>query len=407
MIDNIDEHMVDDKTAGYDISPSIKEKLQQKIQDLQQSTQPKYIEKVHYVCVNSFDRDWINSSENRYSYQVKFNQNSTYTGASINNIYRNIISVEPVIAILPLDAHIEAFDSRLYFNISKYPYLLLRIDELDGVFRGTNNSTDKAFSTLIYDKMYFTEVLSSGYSTSPASGGIVNSSPALSFSNEFRRGYIKYNPAYFEKKKFYNNPLASLTKMTISITDHRGYTFNTFSDVLSVSAIALTAVLGGAGGLTATDFEISPAGAGFPRTNYNTEKMLKITTTTYFSNRLFRIGDRIVIQNYSITGGTNSTQFTAFINRPEGHIIINLDVEQVSAGATNNTNNKGYFNALYISPPGSINTASGNSTGYYEFDGTTASYTNCKLINTELQTNIMFRIVTRDADTSNSTIPIN
>ena len=62
--------------AGYDISPSIKEKLQIKIQELQQSTQPKYIEKVHYVCVNSFDRDWINSSENRYSYQVKFNQNS-------------------------------------------------------------------------------------------------------------------------------------------------------------------------------------------------------------------------------------------------------------------------------------------------------------------------------------------
>ena len=56
--------------------------------------------------------------------------------------------------------------------------------------------------------------------------------------------------------------------------------------------------------------------------------MIKIETTTYFSNRLFRVGDRILVRNFTMNNsGTNNSRFQTFINREEGHTIINLDLE--------------------------------------------------------------------------------
>ena len=125
---------------------------------------------VHYININSVDRNWQTSnSESRYNFQVKFNQvfdpNTVFQGANINRNFKNVVSIEPVVSLIPLDAFINTFDTRLYLGVSKYPFLLLRIEELDGVFRGTHNATDKAFSTLIYDKTFFTDVLSSSYAT--------------------------------------------------------------------------------------------------------------------------------------------------------------------------------------------------------------------------------------------------
>ena len=85
--------------------------------------------------------------------------------------------------------------------------------------------------------MYCQQIIS-GTTTS-----IVNSTPKQGFASEYNRGFMKFNPAYFEKKKFYNNPLASLSSMTISITDPRGNFINTQKDVLVISNISLTGKL--------------------------------------------------------------------------------------------------------------------------------------------------------------------
>jgi hypothetical protein len=373
------------------------------MQKLQRDTQPKYIEKVHYITVNSADREWDILAENRYQFQVKFNQkydpSNRQPGTQITQIFRNILSVELVMAILPLETNIETFDTRLYFNVSKYPYLLLKIDELDRVFNGTNNDTEGAFSMLIYDKTFFTEVLSSPYIAAPASGGIVNSTPALSFANEFKRGYIKYQPVYFEKKKFYNNPLASLNRMSIHLTDHRGYDFNGQSDVLNINTITTSNIA-----VSPTNYEIS-SNYGFPFTNPGTTNnlMIKINTVNYFSNRLFRIGDRIVIRNALFTGGANSAAYTSFLNQEQGHTIINLDVQTDTA-----TGNKSYINNLYLAPPGTFDVTTGTVSGYYDISSTVGTQsTGGVLLNTDLQSNLMFRIITRDVDTMVNTLPIN
>ncbi len=397
--ERMEERIVNDNNVQT-LSPTEVKNMQEALIKYQRDTQPKYIEKVHYININSVDRNWVKNAENRYQFQVKFNQSSTYDNATIQQIYRNVVSVELVSAIMPMDAAIVPFDTRIYNGIMRYPYLLLRIDELDSVFRGTNNWTDRAFSTLIYDKVYFTNTLSNDYIS--GTNSIVQSTPEVGFAGEYLRGFMKFNPAYFEKKKFYNNPLASLNRMTITITDPRGNLINTEDDVLNITSIAFTINLNGV-----TGTELVPTFA-YPYSTQSSYKMIKITTTTYFSNRLFRIGDRIIIGNFGMNAlGLNNANFVNFINRPEGHTIINLDVE--TNGSTN-TNNRGFLNAFYISPPGvldSLNQTVNASTYYDDSTLNETGNTYGTIINLDLQTHLLFRIVTRDPDTSGTLNPIN
>ena len=81
--------------------------------------------------------------------------------------------------------------------------------------------------------------------------------------------------------------------MSLSITDPRGNFVNKQKDVLNIADIAYTAELGT---INSAGFELFTT-KGWPRSLATTNKMIKIRTATYFSNRLFRIGDRIIIKN--------------------------------------------------------------------------------------------------------------
>jgi hypothetical protein len=390
--ERMEERIVNDDTVQT-IPPEVVQNNQDKLTKFQRDTQPKYIEKVHYININSVDRNWESSnSETRYNFQVKFNQNQNYQGgATISNTYRNIISVELVSSIMPMDSYVEPFDNRIYMGLSRYPYLLLRIEDLDNVFRGTNNWVDKAFSTMIFDKVFFTNTLSSDY-ISGSGTSIIQSTPKQGFAGEYLRGFMKYNPAYFEKKKYYNNPLANLNRMSIEITDPRGNFINTQKDVLDLSAIAFTGNVAAVSGT-----ELVPTYA-WPFSTQGSYTYVKLTATTYFSNRLFRIGDRIIIKNFAGATGANGAAFTSFINRDEGHIILNLDVETNGAA---NTNNRGFINGIYISPPGKLdaNNQTVDPTTYIGNGVTFGTVSNWgRLIDMDLQTQLLFRIVTRDPD---------
>ena len=303
-----------------------------------------------------------------------------------------------------MDTTINTFDTRIYGGLMKFPYLLLRIDELDSVFRGTNNWADRAFSTLLFDKVYFSNTFSTDYINGTNGGtSIVNSAPKTSFNPEYLRGFLKFNPAYFEKKKFYNNPLASLNRMTITITDPRGNFINDQSDVLIIQDLTFTNTLNNVTGL-----EISASNA-FPYFTQSTIKMIQITSTTKFSNRLFRVGDRVLIRDFASNvalAATNNSIFNSFINQTEGHIIVNLDLENNA-----DLGNKSFIQKLYISPPGTYNSTSNTVVGYYDnTSGATldlAGATFGTLINMDLQSHLLFRIVTRDPDTSGVMKPIN
>ena len=104
---------------------------------------------------------------------------------------------------------------------------------------------------------------------------------------------------------------------------------------------------------------------------------------------------------------SNNTIFNSFINRPEGHTIINLELED---NGNTNTDNRGFLNKLYISPPGTMNAINQTVDPATYYDNTTINFTGAvfgTLINIDLQTHLLFRIVTRDPDTSNTLQPIN
>jgi hypothetical protein len=402
-VERMEERIVNDDNVQT-IPPELVEHNQDKMIKTQRDTQPKYIEKVHYININSVDRNWQSTNnETRYNFQVKFNQNQDYTGgATVSMMYRNIISVELVSGIMPMDSFVQPFDNRIYMGLSRYPYLLLRIEELDNVFRGTNTWVDKAFSTMIFDKVFYTNTLSTDY-ISGYSGfnSIVQSTPRQAFAGEYLRGFMKYNPAYFEKKKYYNNPLANLSHMSIEITDPRGNFVNTQNDVLNLSNIGFT---GNVAALSGT--ELLPTFA-WPFSTQGSYSYVKLTTSTYFSNRLFRVGDRIIIKNFAGATDVNGAAFTSFINRDEGHVIINLDLETNGAA---NSNNRGFINNLYIAPPGIMdaNNQTVDPATYFASGVIFGTVTNWgRLIDVDLQTQLLFRIVTRDPDTSNTLQPIN
>lgn len=397
---HVDENIVDSNVVSR-LDEKLDALLLNKVKDLQMSAQPDYFERVHYIGVSSADRGWETDStdDTRYNFQVKFNANSTFSGAGINSGFKNVLSVELVSATLPADTRFVPFDTRIYMGIEKYPYLLLKIEELDGVFRGTNKHIDQAFATLTFDKFYNSEVLSSNQITSN-----VNSEVKTSFSNEFKRGFVRYNPAYFEKKKYYNAPLASLNKMSINITDPRGFAINTQSDILSVTTIAFTDALNL---LTDGDYELNPTHS-FPYVAISTRKMIAVTTTKYFSNRIWRIGDVVQFKNFTMnSSGSKNSNFVQFITREEGHPIINLPVETDDETASANN---GQLNVFYIAPPGDLdsNNQTLDTSTYY--DNTSLNFgsaTYGSVVNLDMQSSLLFRIVTREPKVNDLTKPMN
>ena len=193
--------------------------------------------------------------------------------------------------------------------------------------------------------------------------------------------------------------------MTLNITDPRGNYINVQKDVIDITTIAYT------GNVAAvTNTELIPTLA-WPWSTQNDFKMIKLTTSLYFSNRLFRIGDRIILKKFTFAAnhtGANDTRFLSFITRDEGHVIINLDVE--TTDATNNSN-RGFINNLYISPPGNLDANNKTIEASTYYDNTNIDFAHVatfgRIINIDLQTQLLFRIVTRDPDTSSTLQPIN
>lgn len=368
------------------------------ILNYQQNNQPKYIEKSHFLSINSSDRNVQITTQNRYEFKVSLGKTDNgELGVSTN--LKNIKSVEIIYAFLPEDTEILGYDNRLHLNTLSNPYLLLHVEELKGVYTGTNSNNDRCFSHLVIDKEQSTQSLAPDYTSSNINITDDNgdSNTINTFPNQFERSYLRYYPSCFDSKVFYNNPLASLGSMNIKITDPYGRKLNTHPDIISINNIEFEA---------ASDKAID-APSGFPRTALSDNKICKITLDTYVSNRLFKVGDKIRMSHIISTNG----ELQAFANRDEGHVIINLDAEDNTNTGTGA--NKGLINTLYVSPPGTLDLANGNlaSNSYHETVGTLSNVTGTTIkgyvINLNLQSHFIFKVTTREANVEDVIKPLN
>ena len=389
--------------TNNNLENSISDSLNKITKDYIVNNQPEYLEKEHFVSVNSVDRNWTTTSETRYNFKVKFDADSN-SGASISTLYKNVISVELINVYIPQDPIIIPFDNRFYLDALHYPYLLLEIDELDGVFRGSNTALENSFSQLIFDKEHSSQILSTDYiaDTTEGTSGVIATAEGLTigkikFEKQYQRGYYRFIPSFFEKKQYINAPLSSLKSMSIKINNPNGDLLNEENDVLTINTVEFEGV--------SSSLELLPS-KGFT-TNDNALQYLKIITSTSFYNKQFKIGDRI-----KITGVEHKTDsnITNFIVRQKGHIIINLEKEVLT---NNGSDNKSFINTIYISPTDSKDVGSDFSTGTDQFKED-SDYTNAgkeipikKIINMSLQTNLLFKIVTREVDVKTVTKPQN
>jgi hypothetical protein len=307
----------------------------------------KHKEVDRYVSINSADRNW-ELDPLRYKYNI----NSLGGNNDLQKRYRNIESISVGKVVIPEEI-IERLsvtqNLKPFFNYDfsfAYPYLMLRIDEFDDVYDGTNDHVRKAFSKLIYHRSY------------KAPNG---------------RGYIILKPMQKEKKRFYPNPLSSFGKLSISILKPNGDLLNTSADSYRLFKVEYEA--------------------------FNPQ-YLKIVTDVYFDKNEFFVGDEVIFEGHTMTIVTEGmsessvSKFNSFINKKEGH-----EVKQIGGA-----NDNGYFRSFYIQAPGTFDRVQGRFAVDTELTDTLNAYngefnfcepdmpSNGKILNNSLQHTISLQL---------------
>ena len=289
-----------------------------------------YKETEHNLFVYSADRDWVNNtSENRYNFSVTFDPANNQSGFGYNtatNIkFKNITRIEFVKAIMPT----EGFDilatssstagtpqNTLNTNIFSFPYLQVRIPELNVNGYGTNDGINNSFAAISYDAYWTSD------------------------SNASNRGYARMIPKFLKCQKiYYPTPLATLQKLTFQIQRPDGTTVSSTSDTLTV-----TAVLMPNNAVTTTNYRA---------TGSATYEWIWLQTSTYFSQFMVSQGDRIVLKNVgfntALTAYAGFNDLINYLTQPQGLLVSSIGISTgASTGYTDGANVAGYANSIIV-----------------------------------------------------------
>jgi hypothetical protein len=362
------------------------------------------------LFIYSADRDWlINTKENRYDFTVNFDTNGYKDkfGPTISaqQKFKNIVRIELIKAIMPgesLDVTVDAYDessNTMYQdNILNLPYVMVRVAELENNTYGTDNFLDRSFGVLQYDAQWLSDATA---------------------QRDCTRGFLAMIPKFLKcQKEYYPTPLSTLQKMTIQFTRPNGELLSPSPDTFTIGGIIATPIVP----VVSTTFPFNVDTTSSPYGILNLDNLggtspanFFINTTSYFSRFELCVGDRIQIGGYSYsdaalndpTYGQSLRAFCNWVNRPEGHVIVNTAYTVNTSSTTLNGgfNSVGYANFIII-PALYQNPATGSTllqTFGSNFGGTltteSAYLTSpTRLINLNRQLNLVFRIITREMD---------
>jgi hypothetical protein len=358
------------------------------------------------LFIYSADRDWLrNNKENRYSFTVNFDPaaNGQSFGPTLasQQKFKNIVRIELVKCIMPgesLDVTVDyngsTFSTSYQDNILNFPYVTVRVAELENNNYGTDNFLDRSFGVLQYDAQWLSDTTTQSTCT---------------------KGYLAMIPKFLKcQKEFYPTPLSTLQKMTVDIRRPNGELVSDSPDTFDIGGIV--ANVGAAGSGQNFPFNINLGGsASYSVLSGSDPYYFFINTTTYFSKFDICKGDRIQISGYTYTdaalndpnfGGALRT-FSNWINRPEGHIVVNIAYSNAPGTIADGTNNVGYANFIVIQSR--YQNPSTGSTALNPFISSTnignvlnnfgySLQSPCRLIDLNKQLNLVFRVITREMD---------
>lgn len=374
-------------------------------------------ENEYNLVVYSADRDWYNNQrENRYNFSVTFNPANNGQGfkmsPSANMRFHNIVRIEMVKALLPA----EGVDVVLANNSSNgaistkpfsetilsYPTIIMHVDELESNVFGTDDQLDRAFATLQYDAQWL------GSSTSALNF------PTTTTASVPNSGYYAMIPKFLKcQKTYYPTPLATLTKMTIQLQRPNGNLVSESLDTLDISGIFASNTL--PSGFSAGTSKYAAVTDGTLSAYYI------IRTKTFFNSYSFVPGDVIQVKGINAELITNNNtardDWINYIQRSTGLTIVQTGYLASGTTVTDTPNNVNYCNFIVVQ--NRFNDPTTGSTTVQPFGGTTAlnnnlesvlcglSLTGARLINLSKQSQLTFRIITRDMDSATRIRPNN
>ena len=321
----------------------------------------KYKEIEYNIFLNSSDRNWLlNKSENRYDFSVNFNVNT-----------------DAIVSVL------------------SYPYVALRIAELNANGFGTNPTLDNTFAVTHQDTSWTSD------------------------TTQKNRGFASLAPKYLKCQKIYApTPLGSLQKLSIRLERPDGLLLSDALDVQYITNIYFGTYL------------LAAKGSGLTTVYQNglTEnEYIFVNTSAWFSRFMVSDTDRIVIKGFTVaaTGSgspdTNSlTDFTNWINRAEGHYVVGIGYTNTANDITDGQNAVGYANYVIIRNRFADPTVSG-ATGRQYFGGSltndtslgtrlgsqASQATTSAFINMNHQVHVALRVVCREMDGASNLRPDN
>jgi len=365
-----------------------------------------YKENEYNLVVFSADRDWYNNQrENRYNFSVSFSPSNTLQGfkysPTVTNRFNNIVRIEMVKVIVPLEstniliqnsaAAGSSFVSQtsVVNSVMTHPTIVLHVDELESNIYGTDDTLDRSFATLQYDAQWF-------------AGAAVTTSP----------GYLAMIPKFLKCQRVYNpTPLATLTKLTLQLQTPFGNILNESLDTLDIKFIigcSRNAYSGNTSKyINNTDPQLRDGAGG-------NSLFFIIVTNTFFSQYLFSANDLIQVKgtDTSLISGnvTARADFKSYLENTNGLRIVATGYTASANTSLDVPNAVGYCN--YIVVDTRYNDPTTGLTTVQPFGGsTTASvaletamngvtFTGARLINLTKQTQLTFRVITRDMDST-------
>lgn len=378
--------------------PAARGVLQQDMIIKQQDIQS-YKETEYNLSVYSADRKWqMDNGENRFNFTVNLYSGNPTNGVSImpkaTARFRNIVRIEFVKAVLPIentDIIVRktgtqntslGYDTTFLKNIFGYPFVTLNVDELDTNNYGTNNNMDNAFAILQYDANWT--------------------------DNTNSLGFTSMIPKHMKCQRIYSpTPLATLNKLTVRLQQPNGSLVSSTADTLDVNGAFLSIngdLLTYAGApLAATTKYVDTSG-----------EYIWIDSKTWFSKYQIAAGDRIQFRNLNALSSTPTAaqiDFLAFLQREDGHMVVDT-----ATAAADGNNVAGYSKYIIIRSKfadpttGSTSVAPfGGAASNATLSGFLSGYTFAtgRLINLSHQTQLIFRIVTREYDPGSLVRPDN
>ena len=369
----------------------------------------KYKEIEYNIFLNSSDRNWLlNKTENRYDFSVNFNvaNNSTDfpSSPSLQERFRNITRIEFVKVIVSLEGLVPIIrrtagpvvNTDAIVSVLSYPYVALRISELNANGFGTNPTLDNTFAVTHQDTSW------------------------ISDSTQKNRGYASLAPKYLKCQKIYApTPLGSLQKMSIRLERPDGLLLSDALDVQYITNILFGnyAKTANSGADLTTVYQATLTG----------NEYIFINTSAWFSRFMVSDTDRIVIKGFTVAAtGSGSpdantlTDFTNWINRSEGHYVVGIGYTSSTNNITDGQNAVGYANYVIIRNRFNDPTVAGattrqffgGSSGLEDHLGTrlgtqASQYGSAAFINMNHQVHVALRVVCREMDGASNLRPDN